>query len=341
MGERLQHPDKHFMCSFANCKSSFSKMWKLEAHYCKHTGLKPFACGNCDKSYNTRYLLTRHQLSHSGEKPYLRERALECCKGRHLTVISADHLFLKSRCSVSGCSDAFSTPGALKNHVAHVHQHNQRFYVCNYQNCGKAFGKKKQLKIHTCKHTKEFPFECDFKDCDKKFSTSKDLKLHEKVHKGYPCAEEYCYFKGKTWSEYQKHRKAVHRETLPCDQCKRIFHHAWFLQKHKQWVHSGERRMFKCTREGCQETYTTNFNLQNHVLAFHEKRCDFICLYVGCGKAFAMEESLRRHSVVHNPQKTKLQKPKTKQHKTRSKFNTSEAAKVSKALQNVSLNKAI
>lgn len=92
--------------------------------------------------------------------------------------------------------------------------------------------------------------------------------------------------------------KFVHRsngplfaETLPCDQCKRIFHHPWFLQKHKQWVHSGERRMFKCTREGCQETYTTNFNLQNHVLAFHEKRRDFICLFVGCGKAFAMEVS--------------------------------------------------
>ncbi|KAI7792341.1 general transcription factor IIIA, b [Triplophysa rosa] len=315
MGERLQHPDKHFMCSFANCKASFPKMWKLEAHYCKHTGLKPFACGNCDKSYNTRYLLTRHQLSHSGEKPYL--------------------------CSVSGCSDAFSTPGGLKNHVAHVHEHNERFYVCNHQNCGKAFGKKKQLKIHTCEHTNELPFECDFKDCDKKFSTSKDLKLHEKVHKGYPCAAEHCYFKGKTWSEYQKHRKAVHRETLPCDQCKRIFHHAWFLQKHKQWVHSGERRMFKCTREGCQEAYTTNFNLQNHILAFHEKRRDFICPFAGCGKAFAMEESLRRHSVVHNAQKTKLQKPKTKQNKTRSKFNTSDAAKLCKAVQNVSLNEAV
>ncbi|XP_055038367.2 general transcription factor IIIA, b [Misgurnus anguillicaudatus] len=316
MGERLQHPDKHFICSFANCKAAFTKMWKLEAHYCKHTGLKPFACGNCDKSYNTRYLLTRHQLSHSGEKPYL--------------------------CSVSGCTDAFSTPGSLKNHIAHVHQHNERSYVCNHQNCGKAFSKKKQLRIHACEHTNELPFECDFKECDQKFASSKALKLHEKVHKGYPCAEDYCSFKAKTWTEYQNHKKAAHREILPCDQCKRIFHHAWFLQMHKKWVHSGERRLFKCTKQGCQETYTTNFNLQNHVLAFHERKRDFVCSFTGCGKTFAMEESLRRHSVVHNPLKTKLQKPKTKQHKKiQCKTKKSEATKLTKALQNISLNKAV
>lgn len=80
--------------------------------------------------------------------------------------------------------------------------------------------------------------------------------------------------------------------TLPCDQCKRIFHNAWFLQKHKQLVHSGERRMFKCSREGCQKSYTKNFNLQNHILVFHEGKRDFICPFAGCGKAFAMKVSI-------------------------------------------------
>lgn len=39
MGERFKDPAKNFVCSFLNCKASFSKAWKLEAHYCKHTGL--------------------------------------------------------------------------------------------------------------------------------------------------------------------------------------------------------------------------------------------------------------------------------------------------------------
>ncbi|XP_067234370.1 general transcription factor IIIA, b isoform X2 [Chanodichthys erythropterus] len=315
MGERIQHPNKHFICSFADCKSTFSKLWKLEAHYCRHTGL-PFACGNCEKSFCTRYQLTRHQLSHSGEKPYL--------------------------CSVSGCSDAFSTPGSLKNHVAHVHHHKERYYVCNHEGCGKEFRKKKQLKIHMCEHTNELPFECDFEGCNDKFVSSKALKRHGKVHEVYLCGEEYCNFKGKTWSAYQKHKKTAHRETLPCDQCKKIFHNAWFLQKHKQSVHSGERRMFKCSREGCQKSYTKNFNLQNHILVFHEGKRDFTCSFAGCGKAFAMQESLKRHSVAHNPQKSKLQKPKVKQRKrktTPSKTKLSDAAKLSEHLKNVSLNK--
>lgn len=39
MGERFKDPSKSFVCTFSNCKASFSKSWKLEAHYCKHTGL--------------------------------------------------------------------------------------------------------------------------------------------------------------------------------------------------------------------------------------------------------------------------------------------------------------
>ncbi|XP_026057528.1 general transcription factor IIIA, b isoform X1 [Carassius auratus] len=316
MGERLKRPNKHLICSFAECKATFSKVWKLEAHYCTHTGLKPFACGDCEKSFSTRYQLTRHQLSHSGEKPYL--------------------------CSVSGCSDAFSTPGTLRTHVAHVHHQTESCYVCNYQDCGKEFRKKKQRKLHTCEHTEELPFECDIEGCNDKFASSKALKGHWKRHEGYPCDEQYCNFKGKTWSEYQKHKKTAHRVTLPCDQCKKIFHDAWFLQKHKKSVHSGERREFKCVQEGCEKSYTTNFNLQNHILVFHERKHDFTCTFAGCGKAFAMEVSLERHFVVHDPQKTKPQKPKVKQRKcktTPSKTKLSDAAQLSKRLQNVSLNK--
>lgn len=39
MGERLKHTNKHLICSFADCKATFSKLWKLEVHYCRHTGL--------------------------------------------------------------------------------------------------------------------------------------------------------------------------------------------------------------------------------------------------------------------------------------------------------------
>uniref|UniRef100_A0A4W4HFG7 Transcription factor IIIA n=1 Tax=Electrophorus electricus TaxID=8005 RepID=A0A4W4HFG7_ELEEL len=313
MGERFKDASKSFVCSFFSCKASFSKSWKLEAHYCKHTGLRPFICDNCDKSFCSRYQLTRHQLSHSGAKPYL--------------------------CSVEDCPETFSTSTSMKNHIARVHQNKEKHYVCDYEGCGKEFRKKKWLRTHKCEHTNVFPFQCHSEGCGKKYAALKTLKKHERVHDGYPCAEEGCSYQGKTWTEYQAHRKAEHRETLPCDQCKKVFHEAWFLQKHKQFVHLGERHVFKCASEGCLKVYTTQFSLQSHILSFHEGKRPFICSHDGCGKAFAMEESLMRHAVVHDPQKRKLQVNILTSHPF--KPQVSDASELSACLKSVSLNESI
>ncbi|XP_076869586.1 general transcription factor IIIA, b [Brachyhypopomus gauderio] len=317
MGERYTDATKIFVCSFFSCKASFSKSWKLEAHYCKHTGLRPFMCDSCDKSFCTRYQLTRHQLSHSGAKPHL--------------------------CSVEECPESFSTSSGLKNHVARVHQKEERHYVCDYEGCGKEFRKKNRLRTHKCEHTNVFPFQCHFEDCGKKYAALKTLKKHESVHDGYPCVEEGCSFRGKTWTEYQTHRKSEHRETLQCDQCTKVFSQAWFLKKHKQFVHMGERRVFKCTIEGCLRVYTTHFSLQSHVLSFHEGKRPFTCSHDGCGRAFAMEESLKRHAVVHDPQKKKLKRKKqTRLGKKRPlKTKVSDAPDLSTRLKSVSLNESV
>uniref|UniRef100_A0A8C0M6V9 C2H2-type domain-containing protein n=1 Tax=Canis lupus familiaris TaxID=9615 RepID=A0A8C0M6V9_CANLF len=53
-------------------------------------------------------------------------------------------------------------------------------------------------------------------------------------------------------------------------------------------------------------TSTTVFNLQSHILSFHEERRPFTCEQEGCGKTFAMKQSLTRQAVVHNPDKKKM-----------------------------------
>ncbi|XP_042562931.1 general transcription factor IIIA, b isoform X2 [Clupea harengus] len=319
MGERFRNVDKNFVCSFFNCKASFSKFWKLEAHLCKHTGLRPFACASCDKSFCTRYQLTRHDLTHSGEKPY--------------------------RCSVEGCPQTFASNGSMKNHVSRVHQQKENRYVCRVAGCGKEFRKRNQLKTHTCGHTKIFPFECNFQGCNKKFAGSKQLQKHGKVHEGYPCAESGCVFKGNTWSEYQTHRKLQHRAALPCDDCKKVFREAWFLLKHRHRVHLGEPRVFRCTVQGCLKSYTTQLNLQSHVLSLHEGKRPFKCTQAGCNKAFAMKESLKRHGVAHDPEKKKIKKnnaPKSSKKAGSAAAPPADppaAAKVTASLQNLKLGK--
>ncbi|KAJ8010725.1 hypothetical protein DPEC_G00078150 [Dallia pectoralis] len=321
MGESIQ-VQKSFVCSFVNCKATFNKSWKLDAHLCKHTGLKPFLCKDCDKRFCTRYEVTRHELSHSGERTY--------------------------KCQAEGCNEGFVTHASMKNHMTRVHQHQEKLYKCDHEGCGKEFRKNNKLKTHMIEHTLLMPFQCKFEDCEKEFATPGHLKRHLKVHQGYPCAVEDCSFQGKTWSEYLKHRKAVHRVKLQCDSCSRMFLEAWFLKQHQLRVHSNvPKREFPCSAPGCGKAFSKHFNLQNHLLSDHEGKKAFCCAYEGCGKSFAMQESLRRHRVVHDPEKKKLQKMypkkgKSSRRKTKSESGTvstqAETTKLAARLRNTSLD---
>ncbi|XP_028825846.1 general transcription factor IIIA, b [Denticeps clupeoides] len=302
MGEKLHDPRKNFVCSFLNCKASYTKAWKLDAHLCKHTGLRPFACEDCDRSFCARRQLARHRLTHGGERPCV-------------------------------CSAA----AGMKSHVAQAHQRSKR-YKCDHEGCTKDFHKRGQLKGHKIVHVQLFDVQCSFEGCGRSFTTSKLMTHHLKVHKGYPCGEEDCSFQGKTWTEYQSHKKLEHRLNLQCDQCKRVFHKACFLHAHQKRVHSGERCVFRCTTEGCQQSYTTRFNLQNHVRSFHEGTRPFSCPHAGCGKAFAMEESLKRHSVVHDPERKKIEKKTKPKQEPSGRAKVSDAAKLAVRLQNFKLN---
>ncbi|XP_018616348.1 general transcription factor IIIA, b [Scleropages formosus] len=287
MGERLQDSHRLFICSFPDCGAAYNKSWKLDAHMCKHTGLRPFGCASkgCDKRFCTKYHLNRHALSHSGERPY--------------------------RCTADGCSEAFTTSSNMKKHVARRHHNKEKLYVCDYEGCGREFKKHNQLKSHEFEHTNVLPYECNFEGCGRRFPVPSKLKRHEKVHKGYSCTEDGCSFQGKTWTEYQKHRKDQHQVQLQCPTCTKLFWNVWNFQQH-QYVHQKERPVFCCPREGCQRTYTTAFNLQSHILSFHEELRPFSCSHPGCDKTFAMKQSLQRHSVVHDPEKKQQKKSRPK-----------------------------
>ncbi|XP_017262538.1 general transcription factor IIIAa [Kryptolebias marmoratus] len=286
--EAKREPLRRYFCSFSGCSAVYNKQWKLDAHLCKHTGVKPFSCerDGCGKSFCSPYHLARHELSHTGVKPF--------------------------PCTVDGCSEAFTTNANLSRHTSRIHSQGCKKYVCKYDGCGLEFRKNKQLKSHMCEqHAQLPPYQCTYEGCHMRFAFPSKLKRHEKVHKGYPCQEEGCTFTGRTWTELLKHRKELHRQVVKCDQCNKDFRDSWFLQQHQQ-VHSEMRVVFKCPRDGCDKSYTTVFNLQSHVRSFHEDLRQFVCTHDGCGKAFAMKCSLQRHSVVHDPDRKKLKRPALK-----------------------------
>ncbi|XP_071770151.2 transcription factor IIIA-like [Centroberyx gerrardi] len=286
--ESKTEPHKRYICSFSDCEASYNKQWKLDAHMCKHTGQKPHTCehNGCGKSFCSPYHLARHELTHSGVKPF--------------------------QCTEAGCTEAFTTNSNRKKHISRNHTQEQKKYTCKVEGCGLVFKKNKQLKSHMCEqHTQLPPYQCTFEGCQMRFAFPSKLKRHEKVHRGYPCQDEGCAFTGKTWTEYQKHRKDAHRAVLRCDRCDKVFRDSWFLQQHQR-VHSEVRVVLKCPRDGCDRSFTTPFNLQSHISSFHEVLRPFACPHQGCGKTFAMKQSLQRHSVAHDPERRKLKKPRLK-----------------------------
>ncbi|XP_038568673.1 transcription factor IIIA-like [Micropterus salmoides] len=278
-------PQKRYICSFPDCPAAYNKQWKLDVHLCKHTGIKPYSCEHdgCGKSFCSPYHLSRHELTHSGVKPF--------------------------HCTEDGCTEAFTTNANRNRHISRVHTQDQKKYVCKFEGCTLEFKKNKQLKSHMCEqHTQLPPYPCTYEGCQMRFTFPSKLKRHEKVHKGYPCAEDGCSFIGKTWTDYLKHRKEQHRLIVKCDQCNKVFRDSWFLQQHQQ-VHSEMRVVLRCPREGCDRSFTTTFNLESHISSFHEELRPFACTHAGCRKTFAMRQSLQRHSIVHDPDRKKLKKP--------------------------------
>ncbi|XP_074549973.1 general transcription factor IIIAa [Halichoeres trimaculatus] len=281
-------PQKRYICSFPDCSAAYNKQWKLDAHLCKHTGVKPYTCEHdgCGKSFCSPYHVARHSLTHSGEKPF--------------------------KCTEDGCTEAFTTNSNRARHIGRAHTDGHKKYVCKHEGCGLEFKKNKQLKSHMVEQHAQLPhYQCTYEGCQMRFTFPSKLKRHEKVHRGYPCNEKGCSFTGKTWTDYQKHRKDQHRHTVRCDQCGKEFRDSWFLHQHQQ-VHSDVRVVLKCPRDGCERSYTTAFNLQSHISSFHEELRPFTCTHAGCGKTFAMKQSLQRHCIIHDPLRKKIKTPRPK-----------------------------
>ncbi|RVE58798.1 hypothetical protein OJAV_G00197820 [Oryzias javanicus] len=241
------------------------------------------------------------------------------CKLLDLEANLCKHAGLKPF-SCGNCDKSFCTQQQLTRHeLSHIEEKHgspiqelqKKHFHCDHEGCGKEFHKRNQLKAHMCEHQPLLPFHCRFPGCAKEFVSNGKRKHHERVHQGYACNIEACPFQAKTWTDLQKHKKE-HQVKVPCGGCQKLFSNKWFLHLHELRVHSEGRRLLSCPRESCDRKFLRRFNLESHVLGDHEGKKAFICAYVGCGKSFAMKESLWRHGVVHDPAKKKLKKLKSK-----------------------------
>nr|XP_014436964.1 transcription factor IIIA [Pelodiscus sinensis] len=221
-------------------------------------------------------------------------------------------------CSFPDCEATFNKAWRLN---AHLCRHTgERPFVCSYKGCGKGFTRDFHLTRHFLTHSGEKPFECMADGCNQKFTTKSNLKKHierkhDNLQKQYICDYEGC---SKSFRKHQQlkvhHCQHTSEPFFKCNHegCGKHFPTPSRLKRHEK-IHEG----YACKKDNCSFVGKTWTEHLKHVKDSHAEPvvCDV------CSKTFKRkdylrqhqkthaeerEQSLTRHSVVHDPDKGKL-----------------------------------
>ena len=145
-------------------------------------------------------------------------------------------------------------------------------FICRIKDCGQEYSNKYVYKRHLRERHSEETLRCDYLGCDYVTSDKRYLRQHLIVHIDYwpfICLIDGCEKKFKRKSELEIHRTS----------------HSW--------------QRFRCTREGCQQTFKAVEYLKRHIDEIHPTTPkSFVCS--DCGNCFGTRSKRQYHQrVVH------------------------------------------
>lgn len=139
-------------------------------------------------------------------------------------------------------------------------------YFCDWEGCGKSYGKPAKLAEHIRSHTGDRPFICDHPECQKTFMRLSHLKRHQNL----------------------THLSADLKKSFSCPQCPKCFSLSHHLKRHLK-IHSEPKSSLNCKL--CPEVFEKKALLKKHIRKAHSTK-SYIC---SCGVSFPNWSQLVSH----------------------------------------------
>ena len=234
-----------------NCRSykcneffcTFKSYRQLRCHRQKHKGEHLITCPICDKGVGTNQHLKKHLFIHYRDEPH---DVVEQDKNLDQPILNS---LLKVKCQLCRPIRYFTSTVEFKRHLAHHFDYGG--FCCHI--CKKHFATEHLLHWHLR------PYKCD--DCGCAFKRAQQLRLHKRRHteKRLQIIEE-CRRLGGSSLPYRQPVATV-TNSHKCHQCAKTFEQEAQLTRHVQQVHQDEKPPVCWI---CNKLFRTTADLEDH-----------------------------------------------------------------------------
>jgi uncharacterized Zn-finger protein len=246
------------------------------------------------------------EQDHSVAKSAARPAGSQSGGDEHFKVATAEVVEAKAEgtkylCEWEDCNKAFASAGSRKRHTrSHT---GEKPFVCSWRNCLYRSTQSGNLKVHMRIHTKEKPFTCSWVGCEFRSADSSNLKTHTRIHTGetpFVCREQGCGFRAAKYCTLKRHTRTHQQpdtgETQLTFKPESAESAKTILLTCTPTV-SGEKP-FVCSFEGCGYRAAKESYITQHARA-HMGDKPFICSWEGCRFRAKESSTLKSHTRMH------------------------------------------